>query len=115
MRKTFTQKLKNAFGSLCRVTFSNAGQVNISSDLDISNIKMLSLPGINTKPKVGDTGVILPLDDGSFIYLGNVKSSGDTVSGHIKFEVESGAYILLKENGDVEINSMIIAPDGTIR
>lgn len=68
--------------------------------------------GMEAFPAEGDNVVLLPLETGERVALGTACFKGGE-EGAVKLQAKGGAYILLHPNGTVEINGLVVQPDGS--
>lgn len=108
-----TQNLNNASPSLACVTFANCKTIAASHEFEQRNILTIAPKGYYYLPDVGET--ILLSSTKEPYSLGCLNNSKVKINqGEIIIKNNSGAYIKLLNNGDIEINSLIISKNGVI-
>lgn len=96
------------------VTISGKSELEIGASASTREVKNYAPYGYNAVPPVGQEVILLPSSDGQVV-LG-AKSSGQALdSGEVKISSQGGASIVLKNDGTVVINSMVIEKNGVIR
>lgn len=114
----YSEDTRTENADVAKVTGVGRDFVNVSGHTMLKNVKMTLPQGICVLPKEGDDVIVMPLENGEYIVLGTVYNrsleGGSLNRGEILIKSEGGAYIKLKNNGEVEINGMIIDTNGQI-
>lgn len=96
------------------VTISENQNFETISSVNSRNTNSYSPYGYASVPPVGEEVILIPSSDGQ-IALGTKCQESCVESGEVKISSLGGASIILKNDGSVVINSMIIDKDGVIR
>jgi hypothetical protein len=97
-----------------RVTLSDSGNLEVGSSVTSRSINSYSPYGYSSLAPVGEEIIILPSSDGQ-VAVG-VKNFCESIeSGEVKITSKGGAYIILKNDGSVVINSLVIDKNGVIK
>lgn len=70
--------------------------------------------GYISLPAVGSTGRALPDGEKGYLLAGVTASADGLQAGEVRISSAGGAYILLKNTGEVVINGLVIGADGKI-
>ncbi len=109
-----TQNLNNTYPTLACVTLANTQNVAACHEFEQRNIPTIAPKGYYYLPDVGDT-ILLSSTQEPFS-LGCLNNSKTKINkGEIIIKNNSGAYIKFLNNGDIEINSLIISKTGDIK
>lgn len=96
-----------------RVTLSGADGFEAGSSVTSRNINAYAPYGYNSLAPVGEEVILLPSSDGQ-VAMGTKNDSTSLESGEIKITSKGGAYIILKNDGSVIINSLKIDKNGVM-
>lgn len=96
------------------VTISGKNQMEIGASASSREVKSYAPYGYNSTPPVGEEVLLMPSSDGQ-VAIGAKNSSHSLESGEICISSQGGASIVLKNDGTVVINSMVIDRNGVIR
>lgn len=97
------------------VLISSQDGIFVSSCVDGAYLEQVMPYGFYSRPCEQDEVLILPTEDGKYVLLGNLFQPGQIGRGEVMLKAKSGAYLHLKSDGSVEINGLVILPDGTIQ
>ncbi len=96
------------------VTSINKNVLQTSGDINLNNVKILSLNGFITKPDLNDEVVLLPLKNGDYISLGNVLKDNLDEDCEMIIKSKSGGFLKFFKDGSVSMNGFRISKDGDI-
>lgn len=96
-----------------RVTLSEPDSFEAGSSVTSRNINSYAPYGYNSLAPVGEEIILVPSSDGQ-VAIGTKNNSTSLESGEVKIASKGGAYIILKNDGSVIINSIIIDENGVI-
>lgn len=96
------------------VTISGKNQMEIGASASSREVKNYAPYGYNSVPPVGQEVLLMPSSDGQVV-LGSKSRLQALESGEIKISSQGGASIILKNDGTVVINTMVIDRNGVIR
>lgn len=113
MRIIGTQNSNHGGATVAQVSFSDSGGIGAVAFGETRDIPVFSPRGISYKPCEGDRMLMLPVD-GAQTCVGCLSVCSDIESGEIKLASAGGAALKLKNNGEVEINGLIITKGGQI-
>lgn len=108
----YKQKATRNTAKLATVTATNGLQ--LVGDGAHRNLRVVAPYGIQTKPVVGSTVALLPLSSGEYLLLGAVGEDNALQAGELRLQNSAGATILLKSDGSISLNGLIISSDGQI-
>lgn len=114
MHNKYYQNIDVTMPTNAIVTSVNGNTVQTSGDINLNNVKVLSLNGIVTKPDINDEVVLLPLKNGEYIALGNILN--DDVNSDCEFVLKSvsGGRLTFFKDGSISMNGFRISKDGDI-
>lgn len=112
MSKKISHSVKNDSAEKGRVTLSNK-QIEAGATVTRRNIDCYTPYGFNSLPPVDEQVIMVPSSDGTVV-LGTLNNPENIESGEVELRSLGGAYILLKNNGDVVINGLVINRQGVI-
>ena len=99
---------------------AEAGCVTISgrtieadSSVSVREVKSYSPYGYSAVVPVGEEVMLVPSAEGQAIIGSRLKAS-ELASGEIRISSKGGAEIILKNDGSVVINSLVISKEGVI-
>lgn len=95
------------------VTISDS-QFEASATISQRGIENYAPYGFKSKAPVGEQALIMPSSDGQAV-VGFLNDSSDIKSGEIVIKSQGGATIVLKNDGTIMLNSMVITKDGVIK
>lgn len=93
---------------------AEAGGVGVTGEVDAQSIELVHPYGIFAQPCEQDEVLILPTRDGKYVLLGVVSGPESLQAGELLLKGKSGAYLKLRGDGAVEINGLVVGPDGQI-
>ena len=96
-----------------KVTLSE-NQIEAGATVTRRNIDCYAPYGYQSVPPVDEDVLMLPSNDSSVV-LGTLNKCNDVESGEIKIVSKGGAYIILKNNGDIVLNGLVINGGGVIQ
>lgn len=96
------------------VTISENKNFETVSSVNSRNLNSYAPYGYAAVPPVGEEVILIPASDGQ-VALGTKCEASALESGEIKITSLGGAEIILKNDGSVVINSMVIDKDGVIK
>lgn len=85
------------------VSSSDNSRISVESSCEHKQIKACVPYGMASVPPVGESAVVLPLDDGE-LSLGVIAKSHNLSEGEVMLFSKGGASIVLKNDGRVLIN-----------
>lgn len=92
---------------------SSSGNAVAVNGTAFQRVTMYCPPGIAALPVPGQRAVIFPCGGGTV--CGGVQAdTGGLMPGEVKLSSVGGAYIILKQNGEIELNGLRVSPDGTV-
>ena len=90
------------------------GALFISDGRPVPLSGVLSPYGYISLPAVGSEGRAVPDGEDRYLLAGIAADADGLEAGEVRISSAGGAYILLKSNGEVVINGLVIKADGTI-
>ena len=106
---TMTNQLDPCTG---RISASAEGKITAAADC-CDTLPLFCPSGLRCFPEEGEQGFLIPFG-GGYALLGTAASTQGLEPGELILESGGGAYIHLKNTGDVVINGLAIQPDGTV-
>ncbi len=113
MSKKIASQSKNDVAEKGKVTLSDS-QIEAGATVTRRNIDCYAPYGYQSVPTVNEEVIMLPSNDGS-VMLGTLNKCTDIESGEVKIVSKGGAYIILKNNGDIVLNGLVIDGRGVIQ
>lgn len=104
-------RLKKREVSSADVTISESKNLILQNSNEYREIKIVSPRGISYVPVQGDKMVVVPVGDEN-ICIGAIQEEKDIEAGELMLYSSGGAKIILKNNGQVVINSTVIPAVG---
>lgn len=96
-----------------KVTLSD-NQLEAGATVTRRNIDSYAPYGYKSVPPVDEDVIMLESNDGAVV-LGALSKDEDIESGEVKISSFGGAYIILKNNGDIVLNGLVIDSRGVIQ
>ena len=96
-----------------KVTLSE-NQLEAGATVTRRNIDSYAPYGYKSVPPVDEDVIMLESNDGAVV-LGALSKDEDIESGEVKSSSLGGAYIILKNNGDIVLNGLVIDSRGVIQ
>lgn len=96
-----------------KVTLSD-NQLEAGATVIRRNIDSYAPYGYKSVPPVDEDVIMLESNDGAVV-LGALSKDEDIESGEVKISSLGGAYIILKNNGDIVLNGLVIDSRGVIQ
>lgn len=96
-----------------KVTLSD-NQLEAGATVTRRNIDSYAPYGYKSIPPVDEDVIMLESNDGAVV-LGALSKDEDIESGEVKISSLGGAYIILKNNGDIVLNGLVIDSRGVIQ
>lgn len=96
-----------------KVTLSD-NQLEAGATVTRRNIDSYAPYGYKSVPPVDEDVIMLESNDGAVV-LGALSKDEDIESGEVKISSLGGAYIILKNNGDIVLNGLVIDNRGVIQ
>lgn len=96
-----------------KVTLSD-NQLEVGATVTRRNIDSYAPYGYKSVPPVDEDVIMLESNDGAIV-LGALSKDEDIESGEVKISSLGGAYIILKNNGDIVLNGLVIDSRGVIQ
>lgn len=109
----FWDKKTEEYASRGTVLRSEQSGVGISAQVDAQAMQLVHPYGVYSIPCEQDEVIVIPTQDGKYVLLGVVSESQNINQGEILLKSKSGAYIKLRQDGCVEMNGLIVNPDGS--
>lgn len=100
-------------GALAQVSYSDDTGFDVVGDSEISGALVLAPRGVAYRPCVGDHLLLQPVQ-GANACVGAVVSTQGLKPGELQLTSSGGATILLKQNGEIHLNGLIINKKGEI-
>jgi hypothetical protein len=97
------------------VMLSTQQGLQISACVDGAYLEQVVPYGMISKPCEQDEVLLLPVENGRYVLLGQVTDSSSLSPGEVLLKAKSGASVYLKSDGTVEINGLVISADGKIQ
>ena len=94
-------------------TLNNNGSVEAVASGVNRDLKLISPYGYSFSLPAG-TGLLLMKADGSQLGIGVPANNNNLKTGEIKITSESGAFIHLRDDGNISLNGLIINSSGVI-
>lgn len=114
LSKTIFQDTESEKPQNGSVTMSSSSNIEIGSTVMARNTDMYAPYGYCAIPPVGEEVLIVPASKGQAI-MGILSKENSLDSGEIRLRSKGGATIVLRNDGSVVINSMIIDKNGVIK
>lgn len=108
---------KNTFSETAEkgsVTFSDSSQWEASASAGVRNVNSYAPYGYQSAVPVGQEVILVPSSDGQ-VALGTKTDTSSLETGEIRICSLGGASIILKNDGSVVINSLVVDKDGVIK
>lgn len=96
------------------VTISNENETEIGASVLSRAVSSYAPYGYNAVAPVGEEVILVPSSDGQ-VSLGTKIDVNSLDNGEIKISSKGGATIVLRNDGTIAINSMIINKEGRIQ
>lgn len=96
------------------VTLSTSSSLEAGSTLSTRSIASYSPYGYQTVIPIGEEVLLVPSSDGQ-VAVGTKSNEAELEAGEVKITSLGGATIILKNDGSVKINSLVIDKEGVIK
>lgn len=96
-----------------KVTLSD-NQLEAGATVTRRNIDSYAPYGYKSVPPVDEDVIMLESNDGAVV-IGALSKDENIESGEVKISSLGGAYIILKNNGDIVLNGLVIDSRGVIQ
>lgn len=113
MSKRIVATLEKEVAEKGKVTLSD-NQLEAGATVIRRNIDSYAPYGYKSVPPVDEDVIMLESNDGAVV-LGALSKDEDIESGEVKISSLGGAYIILKNNGDIVLNGLVIDSRGVIQ
>lgn len=113
MSKRIVATLEKEVAEKGKVTLSD-NQLEAGATVTRRNIDSYAPYGYKSVPPVDEDVIMLESNDGAVV-LGALSKDEDIESGEVKISSLGGAYIILKNNGDIVLNGLVIDSRGVIQ
>ena len=113
MSKRIVATSEKEFAEKGKVTLSD-NQLEAGATVTRRNIDSYAPYGYKSVPPVDEDVIMLESNDG-VVVLGALSKDEDIESGEVKISSLGGAYIILKNNGDIVLNGLVIDSRGVIQ
>ena len=113
MSKRIVATSEKEFGEKGKVTLTD-NQLEAGATVTRRNIDSYAPYGYKSVPPVDEDVIMLESNDGAVV-LGALSKDEDIESGEVKISSLGGAYIILKNNGDIVLNGLVIDSRGVIQ
>lgn len=114
LSRKLSQASKNDLAEKGSVTLSNANEIEAGSTISTRSINTYSPYGYSSVEPVGEEVLLIPSSDGQ-VCVGSKTIANNLESGEVQIMSLGGAKIVLKNDGSVVINSLVIDKDGEIK
>lgn len=114
LSQQFSQIPPELQAEVVTVTISREGQLAVSGSQERREILPLLPGGLTALPAEGERGIALSFGGQTF-WLGSLLPLTALPPGEVKLTSPGGGYVCLKQNGEVEINGLVITREGTLR
>ena len=112
MSKNILSRQRSETAEKGKVTLSS-NQLEAGSTLMKRGIDSYAPYGYQSNPPVGENVMIIPANNGQAV-VGALCRTTDLKSGEIRLSSKGGATILLKNDGSIELNGLVINKNGVI-
>lgn len=86
--------------------------INAVAHTQTIGVEVATSYGISAMPTVGDEVVLIPTVDGKYFCIGSIVSNA--VANEVSITAPSGAAIVLKSDGSISLNGLIISKGGIL-
>ncbi len=114
LSKMISKNVLNETAEKGSVTLSDSAQWEASASAGVRNVNSYAPYGYHSAAPVGQEVILIPSSDGQ-VALGTKIDISSLEAGEIKLCSLGGASIILKNDGSVIINSLVIDKDGVIK
>lgn len=95
------------------VTITSSNSIEANSTVNARNLPTYAPYGYNTVTPVGEQVILVPSSDGQ-VAVGSRCVENALESGEVCIKSKGGATVMLKNDGSVVINSLVIDKNGVI-
>lgn len=113
MSKKIVTTSEKEFAEKGKVTLSD-NQLEAGATVTRRNIESYAPYGYKSVPPIDEDVIMLESNDGAVV-LGALNKNDGLESGEVKISSLGGAYIILKNNGDIVLNGLVIDSGGVIK
>lgn len=86
--------------------------INAVAHTQTIGVEVATPYGVKAMPSVGDEVVLVPTVDGKYICVGKV--CNNAVANELSLSAPSGAEIVLKADGSISLNGLVISKEGVL-
>lgn len=113
MSKKIVATSENEVAEKGKVTLSD-NQFEAGATVTKRNIDSYTPYGYQSVPPINEDIIMLESNDGAVV-LGALNKNDGLESGEVKISSLGGAYIILKNNGDIVLNGLVIDSGGVMK
>ncbi len=113
MSKKIVATSENEVAEKGKVTLSD-NQFEAGATVTKRNIDSYAPYGYQSVPPINEDIIMLESNDGAVV-LGTLNKNCDIESGEVKVSSLGGAYIILKNDGNIVLNGLVIDSRGVIQ
>ncbi|MBE6816905.1 MAG: hypothetical protein E7520_04290 [Ruminococcaceae bacterium] len=113
LSKRITREAADSRAQKGNITISGAERIEAMSSANAQRLGTYTPYGYTSSAPIGEEVIVLPSSDGE-IALGTRCKAEQLDSGEVMISSLGGAKILLRNNGDVVINALVIDKNGVI-
>lgn len=100
-------------GIIAQVSYADSSGFGVVGASELRDSLVFAPRGVSYMPCTGDNLLILPVN-GTDTCVGALSSVSGLKPGELRLRSSGGAVILLRQNGDIQLNGVIITKDGEI-
>ncbi len=112
LSKNISSKQRSQTAEKGKVTLSS-NQLEAGSTLINRGVESYAPYGYQSNPPVGENVMLIPSDNGQAV-IGTLCRTGDIKTGEIRLCSKGGASIVLKNDGSIVLNGLVINRHGVI-
>jgi phage gp45-like len=113
LTQQLSAKEKDTNAHCAGVTLSSVSSVCAAGSAEHRDIPVYTPFGIESTPTAGTQILLINSDDGA-VCVGSLANKNSAKPGEVKIFSQGGARITLKNDGYIELNGLVITPQGKI-
>lgn len=114
LSRQLNQDKESGFSETGQVTISSGNIFAVCGSMENRSFKIFSPYGISSLPPEGQQALLLNGTGGGYC-VGFQNQTMGLEPGEVRISSLGGSYIHLRNNGEVDINGLVITSEGTIK
>ena len=114
MQKLLHRQSLGGAPTVAQVSASSPHVIGAVGETQHQGVPVFAPRGVFSLPQEGDNALLLSAD-GTQVCVGILQGKEDVLPGELLLYSSGGAVILLKEDGSISLNGLVITKEGTLQ